>query len=64
MIPPAQASGRLTMITNAMAREITVGKDGKAEAVVYIDKTSKTEKRLNAKHSWSPPALANRRDCC
>ena len=49
MIPPAQATGRLTMITNAMAREITVGKDGKAEAVVYIDKATKTEKRINAK---------------
>jgi choline dehydrogenase-like flavoprotein len=49
MIPPAQATGRLTMITNAMAREITVGKDGKAEAVVYIDKATKTERRLNAK---------------
>jgi len=49
MIPPALATGRLTMITNAMAREITVGKDGKAEAVVYIDKATKTEKRINAK---------------
>jgi choline dehydrogenase-like flavoprotein len=49
MIPPAQATGRLTMITGAMAREITVGKDGKADAVVYIDKATKTEKRLNAK---------------
>ena len=49
MIPPAQATGRLTMITNAMAREITLGKDGKAEAVVYIDKATRSEKRLNAK---------------
>jgi len=49
MIPPAQATGRLTMIPNAMAREITVGKDGKADSVLYIDKTSKTVKRINAK---------------
>jgi choline dehydrogenase-like flavoprotein len=49
MIPVADKTGRLTMITNAMAREIIVGKDGKAEAVSYIDKASKTEKRVHAK---------------
>jgi choline dehydrogenase-like flavoprotein len=49
MIPPAQKTGRLTMITNAMAREILVGKDGKAEAVSYIDKATRSEKRLHAK---------------
>src|SRR5882672_10669031 len=38
MIPPAQATGRLTLITGAMAREIVVGNDGKAEAISYIDK--------------------------
>jgi choline dehydrogenase-like flavoprotein len=49
MIPPAAATGRLTMIANAMAREIVVGKDGKAEAVSYVDKTTKTEQRVYAK---------------
>jgi choline dehydrogenase-like flavoprotein len=49
MIPPAQATGRLTLITNAMAREIVMGKNGKAEAVDYIDKNTKEEKRVNAK---------------
>src|SRR6185369_717406 len=29
MIPPAQKTGRFTMITGAMARELVVGKDGK-----------------------------------
>src|SRR4030095_8143124 len=43
------ATGRLTLITGAMAREIVIGKDGKAEAVSYIDKASKTEKRVYAK---------------
>ena len=37
------------MITNAMAREIIVGKDGKAEAVSYLDKKTRTEKRVRAK---------------
>src|SRR5881398_2604261 len=49
MIPPAQSTGRLTLIANAMAREIVVGKDRKAQAVSYIDKTTRTEKRVNAK---------------
>jgi choline dehydrogenase-like flavoprotein len=49
MIPPATATGRLTMIANAMAREIVMGGSGKAEAVSYIDKTTKTEQRVYAK---------------
>jgi choline dehydrogenase-like flavoprotein len=49
MIPPAAATGRLTMIANAMAREIVLGQDGKAEAVSYIDKTNKSEQSVYAK---------------
>jgi choline dehydrogenase-like flavoprotein len=49
LIPPAMATGKLTLITGAMAREIVVSKDGKAEAVSYIDKGTKTEKRVYAK---------------
>lgn len=49
MIPPAQDTGRLTLITDAMAREIVMGKDGKAEAVAYIDKKTKTEQRVRAR---------------
>jgi len=49
LIPPAMATGKLTLVTGAMAREIVVGKDGKAEAVAYIDKASKTERRVYAK---------------
>ncbi|HJT70575.1 MAG TPA: GMC family oxidoreductase [Terriglobales bacterium] len=49
MIPPAQKTGRFTLITEAMAREIVVGKDGKAEAVSYIDKNTRTEKKIYAK---------------
>jgi choline dehydrogenase-like flavoprotein len=49
MIPPAEATGRFTIITNAMAREIVVGKDGKAEAVSYIDKSTRTEQRVRAR---------------
>jgi choline dehydrogenase-like flavoprotein len=49
LIPPAMDTGRLTLITNAMAREIVVGKDGRAAEVSYIDKTTRSEKRVHAK---------------
>src|ERR1700722_10573676 len=49
MIPPAMETGRLTMIANAMAREIIVGKSGKAEAVSYIDKATRSEQHVYAK---------------
>ena len=49
LIPPALATGRLTLITNAMVREILVGKDGKARAASYIDRTTRTEKQVRAK---------------
>jgi choline dehydrogenase-like flavoprotein len=49
LIPPAQATGLLTLVTNAMAREIIVGKDGKAEAVSYVDRTIRAENRVYAR---------------
>jgi choline dehydrogenase-like flavoprotein len=49
LIPPAMKTGRLTLVTGAMAREILVGKDGKAEGVAYIDKAARSEKRVSAR---------------
>jgi choline dehydrogenase-like flavoprotein len=49
MIPPAAATGRFTMIPNAMAREIVVNDEGKAEAVSYIDKSTRAEQRVYAR---------------
>jgi choline dehydrogenase-like flavoprotein len=49
LIPPAQATGRLTLIPHAMAREIPVGTDGKATGVAYIDKTTMSEQRISAR---------------
>jgi choline dehydrogenase-like flavoprotein len=49
LIPPAMQTGRLTMVTGAMAREILVGPDGKATGVSYIDKATKTERRVSAR---------------
>ncbi len=48
MIPPAQKTGHFTLITGAMAREIVVGKDGRAESVSYIDKHTRSEQRIRA----------------
>jgi choline dehydrogenase-like flavoprotein len=49
MIPPAQSTGRFTLVPDAMAREILVGKDGRAHAVSYINKTTSQEMQVHAK---------------
>jgi choline dehydrogenase-like flavoprotein len=49
MIPPAKKTGRLTLITNAMARELIVGKSGRVEAVSYIDKKTRSEQQVRAR---------------
>src|SRR5580765_4063853 len=49
MIPSAEKTGRFTLITHAMVREIVVGKDGRAEAASYIDKPSRSERKVYAK---------------
>ena len=49
MIPPAEKTGRLTLITGAMARELVVGKDGNVAAVSYIDRATKEERRVHAR---------------
>src|SRR3954467_3363688 len=40
LIAPALQTGKLTLITNAMAREVTVGPNGLATGVAYIDKNT------------------------
>jgi choline dehydrogenase-like flavoprotein len=39
-LPPALATGNLDIVTNAMAREITIGRNGRASGVIYVDKKS------------------------
>jgi choline dehydrogenase-like flavoprotein len=48
-LPPAMASGNLDLVTNAMAREVLTGPDGKATGVVFIDKTTGQEHRAKAR---------------
>src|SRR6266849_204271 len=49
LLPPAMKTGKLTLVTCAMAREILVNKEGKAEGVSYVDKVMRTEKRIKAR---------------
>jgi choline dehydrogenase-like flavoprotein len=48
-LPPAMASGNLDLVTNAMAREVTTGPDGKASGVTFIDKTTGREHHAAAR---------------
>lgn len=49
LLPPALATGRLTLVTNAMARQVTLGANGLADGVVYVDKTTGTDQRVRAR---------------
>jgi choline dehydrogenase-like flavoprotein len=49
LIPPAMKTGKLKIITQAMAREITVDDTGLATGVSYIDKTTKRDNHVRAR---------------
>jgi choline dehydrogenase-like flavoprotein len=46
---PAMRSGRLKVITGAMARELVTGPDGKVTAVSYIERATRTEKQVRCR---------------
>ena len=46
---PAQRTGKLTIITDAMAREVTTDARGQATGVQYIDKKTGKDTRVNAR---------------
>ena len=48
LLPPAMATGKLTLITNAMAREVTLGSNGLCDGVVYVDKATGTDQQVKA----------------
>ncbi len=48
-LPPAMATGNLDLLPNAMAREITLGKNGRANGVTFIDKTTGREGHASAR---------------
>jgi choline dehydrogenase-like flavoprotein len=49
LLPPALSTGKLTIVADAMAREVTVGDDGLATGVSYIDKKSTRENHVRAR---------------
>ena len=49
MLPPARQTGRLTIVANAMAREVMTNGDGLATGVSYIDTTTNTEHQVRAR---------------
>ncbi len=48
-LPPALATGNLDIIPNAHAREVMLGKDGKATGILFIDKTTGKEAQVKGK---------------
>ena len=49
LLRPAMATGKLKLFTNAMAREVTVGKDGLATGVSYIDKNTGEDRHIRGR---------------
>ena len=49
LIEPALRTGRLTLITQAMAREVTVGTDGRATGVSFVDRTTGEDRHVEAR---------------
>lgn len=48
-IAPALETDNLTLVTNAMAREVTVGTDGRATGVTYVAKTDGADRHVSAR---------------
>jgi choline dehydrogenase-like flavoprotein len=49
LLAPALLTGNLTLVTQAMAREVTLGRDGRASGVSYIDKTDGADRHVRAR---------------
>jgi len=48
-LPPALMTGNLDIITDAMVREVSLGRDGRANGVNFIDRTSGREQHATAR---------------
>ena len=49
LLPPALATGRLTLVTDAMAREVTTDAGGLATGVSYVDKATGRDEHVRAR---------------
>ena len=48
-LPPALETGRLDIVTDAMVREVTLSKDGRATGVRFVDRTSGRDMHASAR---------------
>jgi choline dehydrogenase-like flavoprotein len=48
-LPPALASGNLDITTDAMVYEVTLGRDGRANGVSFLDRTTGRQRRVSAR---------------
>lgn len=48
LLPPALETGRLELVTNAMAREVTTDSEGLATGISYVDKVENRERHVAA----------------
>jgi choline dehydrogenase-like flavoprotein len=49
LLPPALATGNCDIVADAMVREVTVDKSGKATGVSYVDKRTRADRHVRAK---------------
>jgi choline dehydrogenase-like flavoprotein len=49
LLAPARETGRLTILTNAMAREVTLDRAGRANGVSFVNKSNGGDEHLSAK---------------
>ena len=49
LLPMAQATGNLRVITDAMVKNVTTDADGQVTGVTYVDKKTGTERQVDAK---------------
>ncbi|HUF63340.1 MAG TPA: GMC family oxidoreductase [Verrucomicrobiales bacterium] len=49
LIPPALATGNLDVLTDAMVREVSIDRSGKATGVYYIDKTTRRDRHARSR---------------
>ena len=48
-LPPALATGKLDILTDAMVHEVTLGKDGRATGVGFVDRTTGKQMHVSAR---------------
>jgi len=48
-LPPALATGKLDIVTDAMVHEVTLGKNGRATGVAFVDRTTRQQRHATAR---------------